>query len=186
MRKYVLCLIPLILALVSGQELLINGDFEQELTVGWDTTSEGSGTHEYTRDASYHPDPDFEACAYQYDNPGSAKIGQTVAVSAPMLELSFWAKFEEGGGSSTCWPAACFYLAYLDAGGAKLGETRYYYGTYVTWVSDDTLHLIQVANPDWTEYTLDVMLELTENLPSINPADVAQVEVAIWAPTTGG
>jgi hypothetical protein len=186
MKKLVL-LVPLLFATaVFGQELLVNGDFEQELTTGWTLIEEGSGTHEFNRDVGYHPDPDYEAYVYQYDNPGGSRLSQTVAVSAPMLTVSFWAEFEEGAGSSSCWPAACFVVAYLDAGGVKLGETRYYYGTYVNWVSDDTLHLIPVTNPDWTEYTLDVMLELTQNLPLINPADVAQVEVAAWSATTGG
>jgi hypothetical protein len=186
MSKAVLSFLLLLCAAGFGQNLLTNGDFEQEFTVGWDTLSEGSGTREYTRDTGYQSDPDYEACVYQYDNPGSGRLSQTVAVSAPMLEVSFWGRFEEDGGSSTCWPAACFCVSYLDASGVKLGETRYYYGMYVNWVSDDTLHLIQITNPDWTGYTLDVMSELTQNLAHINPADVAQLQVAAWATTTGG
>lgn len=178
MKKTVLVL-PMLLALGFGQELLQNGDFEQELTVGWTYTDSGYGTHWAARDPGYQPDPDYEAQTYQYDNPGWARLAQVVDVPGTVLQLSFWAKFEQTGGTSSCWPAACLCVTYYDAGMARLGETRYVYSTYANWVPSPTLSLVRVSMPDWTNYTLDIADELATNLPGVNPGDVARIEVAL-------
>lgn len=185
MRK-VSGLILILFVLVFGQELLVNGDFEQELTVGWSQIINGSGTHYFNRDVSYHPDPDYEALAYQYDNPGWTKLSQIVDVAGPLLELTFSASFAESGGTSTCWPAACFSVCYLNAESLVLGETRYYYSTYANWVSTETFHLIPISDPNWNTYNLNIVEELTYNLPGVNPGEVVKVEVALFAYTHSG
>jgi hypothetical protein len=186
MRNCLILLSIVFLSFAFSQELLINGDFEQELTVGWNQLVNGSGTHTINRDVSYHPDPDYEAMAYQYDNPGWTRLSQTVDVPGPMLELNFTACFAESGGTSSCWPAACFSICYLDANDVVLGETRYYYSTYATWTPTATLNLIHTYDPNWTQYTLDIVDELSQNLPGVNPGDVVKVEVALYAYTYSG
>jgi hypothetical protein len=186
MNLKTLLLVTLVLGLAAGQELLINGDFEQELTVGWAQAESGVGTHTINRDTSYHPDPDYEAYTYQYDNPGWARLSQAVSVPGVNLLLSFWGSFEEVGGSSSCWPAACICVNYLDAGNAVLGETRYFYSTYANWVPSPTLSLIRITDPAWNQYTLNIVEELSQNLPGVNPADVAKVEVVVLAYTYSG
>uniref|UniRef100_A0A7C6A9W1 CBM-cenC domain-containing protein n=1 Tax=candidate division WOR-3 bacterium TaxID=2052148 RepID=A0A7C6A9W1_UNCW3 len=186
MRNFLILLIALFFSFAFTQELLINGDFEQELTVGWTFVQSGSGTHLVNRDVSYHPDPDYEAMAYQYDNPGWTKLSQTVFVPGPMLELTFTASFAESGGVSTCWPAACFSVCYLDADDNVLGETRYYYSTYADWTSTSTLHLIRIYDPNWNTYSLDIAEELANNLPGVNLSEVVKVEVALYAYTHSG
>ncbi len=181
-----LLLLPLVATLAVGQNLLTNGDFEQELTVGWTFVGEGTGTHTADRSVSYQPDPDYEAMTYQYDNPGSARLSQLVEAPGTQLEVSFWASFEQSGGSSTCWPAACFSVCYYDVNSARLGETRYYYSTYANWVPTPTLSLKRVTNPAWAEYTLMVGDELAANLPGVNPDDVARIEVALYSYTYSG
>jgi len=183
--KYVL-LLPLVLGLAAGQNILTNGDFEQDLSVGWVFVGEGSGTHSCDRSVSYQPDPDYEAMTYQYDNPGTARLSQRVEAPGIQLRLSFWASFTIAGGSSTCWPAACFSVCYYDVGNTLLGETRYYYSTYANWVPTQTLSLKQVTNPAWAQYTLDIADELEANLPGVSPDDVARVEVALYSYTYSG
>jgi hypothetical protein len=184
--KRLLLLLPALLAAAIGQNLLTNGDFEQELTVGWTFTGDGYGTHSADRSTGYEPDPDYEAMTYQYDNPGWARLGQTVDVPGPLVELQFKASFAESGGVSTCWPAACFSVCYLDADSRVLGETRYYYSTYADWVSTPTLSLYRVTNPAWRLYTLDVVSEVSNNLPGVNAADIAKIEVALYSYTYDG
>ncbi len=184
--KKCLIFIPLAVSLVFGQELLINGNFEQELPVGWTYTDSGYGTHRALRGTEYQPDPDYEAWVYQYDNPGWTKLSQIVDVPGIALNLSFWAKFNESGGSSTCWPAPSVRVRYYDINNAPLGETRYYYSTYADWVSSPTLSLRRVTNPNWTRYELNIADEIAANLPGVNPDEVAKVEVALWAYTSGG
>ncbi|MGQ9708464.1 MAG: hypothetical protein ACUVUR_06270 [bacterium] len=182
-----LCLVLLLLAGYGlNQELLINGDFEQELSVGWTYSDSGLGTHQALRDTIYQPDPDYEAWVYQYDNPGWTRLSQMVEVLSVSLNLSFWAKFSERGGSSTCWPAACFQVCYYDRNNNRLGETRYYYSTYANWVPTPTLSLYRITNPDWNLYELNIEEEISNNLPGVNPDSVAKVEAALWSSTNSG
>jgi hypothetical protein len=187
MRLKSLLLIPfLALGLAFSQELLINGDFEQELAVGWTRTDSGYGTHQVLRGTEYQPDPDFEAWVYQYDNPGWTRLSQLVPVPGVALQLSFWAKFSESGGSSTCWPAACFQVCYYDNDTNLLGETRYYLSTYATWIPSPVLSLYRISSRDWNRYELNIADELTNNLPGVDPTAVAFVEVALWSYTYSG
>ncbi|MFO7675855.1 MAG: hypothetical protein R6X12_06030 [bacterium] len=172
--------------LSAGAELLVNGSFEQPLGTGWVHTEGGAGTHTSNRAVHYHPDPDYEAMAYQYDNPGWCRLGQTVDVASPALTLTFWASFEHSGGTSTCWPAACFSVSYQNRNGTELGETRYVYSTYATWQPTPTLSLVRVADPAWSEYRLDIAREIADNLPGVSPADIARIEVALYSYTFDG
>ncbi len=185
-RKLLILFLPIVLGISAGQELLTNGDFEQELSVGWSYADSGYGTHQALRGTGYDPDPDYEAWVYQYDNPGWTRLSQTVNVPGVALTLSFWAKFSQSGGTSTCWPAACFQVCYHDANDNLLGETRYFYSTYATWVPSPTLSLYRITNPDWNYYELNIADEITQNLPGVNPGDVAKVKVALWSYTYSG
>jgi len=186
MRKLILIPILLLAAFAFGQELLVNGDFEQDLTVGWTHIDSGSGTHEVARATTYEPDPDYEAYIYQYDNPGSTILVQTVEVPWTRMELKFRASFQEAGGSSSCWPAGCVNVLYYNASDAILGETRYYYSTYANWTSSATLSLHKITSPAWADYTLDIEQEIVDNLPGVDPMEIAKVGVALVAYTSGG
>jgi hypothetical protein len=182
-----LALLPLVAALAIGQNLLVNGDFEQDLTVGWTTTTGGSGYGLSTRSTGYDPDPDYEAMDSLYAGAGWRLCSQTVDAPGVMLNLEFWAKFAIGGGSSTCWPVACITVGYLDAADNQLGETRFYYhNSYCTWVPSATLSLHEVTNPDWSQYDMNVADELSANLPGVNPGDVAKIRVGLYNYTAGG
>ncbi|MBM3322646.1 hypothetical protein FJY69_04130 [candidate division WOR-3 bacterium] len=182
-----LLLVPALLGLAAGQNLLVNGDFEQLLTTGWTATQGGSGYGVTDRQTHYHPDPDYEARDSLYAGAGWRRLAQRVNVSSVVLDVSFWAKFQIGGGSSTCWPVACVVVGYYNATNTLLGETRFYYhNSYCTWTSSSTLHLIEVTNPDWTRYSFNVAEELAQNLPGVNPAQVQRVEVALFDTTSGG
>ncbi len=185
-RKLFVLILTVAFSIGLGQELLTNGNFEQELTVGWTYADSGYGTHRVLRGTEYQPDPDYEADVYQYDNPGWTRLSQMVDVPGIALTLSFWAKFFQSGGTSTCWPAACVQVRYYDANTSLLGETRYFYSTYATWVPSPTLSLYRITNPDWNYYELNIADEITQNLPGVNPADVAKIEVALWSYTYSG
>jgi hypothetical protein len=186
MKKLVLIL-PLLVAAGFAQELLTNGDFEQDLSVGWTQSYGGLGTPTFDRSTAYQPDLDFEARCSLYSGAGWCRLGQTVDVPGPTLALSFWASFADSGTSSTCWPVAYVSVVYKDADGNALGETRvYHHDAYCTWFSGPTLHLIDVPDHDWHEYTLDIASELNTNLPGVNAGDVNKVEVALADTTAGG
>jgi len=101
-----------------ADNLLVNGDFEQPLEVGWTDTVVGStGLFSFTRaDTLGQPTPGFAASVYK-TLASYASLSQTVDVPGVDLTLQFDGKLEIGGGSSTCWPVAAFYIRYRDAAG---------------------------------------------------------------------
>jgi hypothetical protein len=183
MRRTIL-LMSLLAVVGFGQNLLTNGDFEQDLSIGW--TQSGYGVYYMDRQTGYNPDPDYEAFDSLYGY-GFGKLNQIVDAPGITLSLDFWAKFELGGGSSSCWPVAAVTVGYYDADNVLLGESRiYYHNEYCTWTPSGTLSLIPITTPDWTLYTLDIAQEISSNLPGVNPGDVAKVGVALWDTTSGG
>jgi len=186
MRRIVV-LLPLLLAIASSQNLLVNGDFEQELSVGWTRDSGGYGFFTMDRQTNLEPDPDFEARCSLYSGSGYCRLSQSAAVPHHWMAVSFRAAFAIAGGSSTCWPVAYVAIGYLNSADELLGETRvYYHNSYCTWVPSATLSLIDVTNPDWTQYQVDVEEELRLHLPGVNPADVRQIRVSLADSTAGG
>jgi hypothetical protein len=187
MKKCLVLLLPMLLALGYGQELLVNGDFEQPITTGWVQTQGGVGTQTTDRSTDYQPDPDYEASSYQYSGAGWTKLGQMVNVPRSDLLLSFWASFQLGPSSSSCWPVGSIVAGYYDSGGNLMGETYYYYhDVNCLWTPSATLSLINVSDPNWAQYTLYVRDEIIQHLPGVNPDFVTKVEVGLYAYTSGG
>ena len=183
----VLLLLPLILGFAGAQNLLENGDFEQDLTVGWQWTYGGYGSHLNDRQVWRHPDPDYEAWVQQYDGEGWSKLYQIVDVTDVELDFSFIGKFEIGGSSSTCWPVGSVCIEYYNASQGLLGETRFYcHDAYCNWTPSSTLDLVPVSPSNWEPWNLNIQEELTYNLPGVNSEDVAKIGVAMYLYTSGG
>ncbi|MBM3322771.1 hypothetical protein FJY69_04780 [candidate division WOR-3 bacterium] len=177
------------LALLAGSgmaNLLVNGDFEQPLEVGWkDTVYSMAGDYRFERSDTFGSGTGYAMKARKY-LAKFASVRQAVAVTGTDLDLSFDAKLVWGSGSSTCWPVAAVFVRYLDAAGAELGATCYNnHSPYSTWTGNDTLHLVEVTSFDWNRYQLHVGQELSTNLPGVNGAAVAQVMVDMFAFNNG-
>jgi uncharacterized protein (DUF779 family) len=181
-------MIPLCALVLAGvgysDELLVNGDFEQPLDVGWTDTVVGTtGSASFTRsDTLGQPSPGYAACVYK-TLASYASLSQTVDVPNTNLTLQFDGRLGIGGGSSTCWPVAAFIVRYLDAAGLSLGNTRIYlHDQYCTWANSDTQHLVDITSPGaWTPFTLDIASELTLNLRGVPPASVRKVTIDLFA-----
>ncbi|MEO0183521.1 MAG: hypothetical protein ABIL40_08610, partial [candidate division WOR-3 bacterium] len=77
MRTIVITLIPFVCAL--AQNLLVNGDFEQDISVGW--TKDTSGYSIYIdRATDYEPDPDYELRVEKQTGSGYARVKQIVDI----------------------------------------------------------------------------------------------------------
>lgn len=177
-----LCLAPAVANLIE------NGDFEQPLETGWTQVSRGSvgqSRFEWT-DTLGQPSPGYAARVWRY-LANYASLQQTVSVSGPDLQFRMDGRLAIGGGSSTCWPVAAIILRYRNAAGTSLGNSCIYlHNQYCTWAKNDTQNLIDITTPDvWAEYALDIRQELSENLPGINPDDVRQVTVDLFAYDNG-
>ncbi|MBN2537186.1 hypothetical protein JXB37_02795 [candidate division WOR-3 bacterium] len=179
--------LPALLVPALGQNLLTNGDFEQELTVGWTQEKQGIGLQDFTRDTGYDPDPDYEARVYQYSGPGIMKLGQLVPLPDTGYELSFRANFRIEDGSPSCWPVGSVGIEYCNAAEEVLGRSLFYlHDEFCTWTNSPTEHLVEVTDPDWREYRFQLGEELRSHLTGVDPADVSKVRVLIYNYTSSG
>ncbi|KPK64697.1 hypothetical protein AMJ83_00405 [candidate division WOR_3 bacterium SM23_42] len=178
MRK--LIVIMLIFAgVVFAANMLTNGDFEQDLSVGWDQTIAGIGT--ITRGTTYYPDPDYEAYVYKADGNGFVTLFQAVDVEHTDLVFSVDAKLYIFATSSQCWAGAAVCVSYLNASDAVLGWTRICtFSIACPWYSNDTCHVIEAPDTSWHSYTFNIEDEL-QSLPGITPSEIAKIEVALLA-----
>lgn len=180
-----------LLMLVTGSglaNLLVNGDFEQPMEVGWEQDVYTlAGSHSFDRwDTLGQPTPGHAARVYKY-LAYHAAWRQKVDVPGPGLTLVFDARLRIGGGSSTCWPTAAMTISYLDDAGGELGTTMYLLrDLYNTWQESDTLNFHEVtANGTWEHYQLDIAAEIAQNLPGFNAADVRGLELRLFAYDNG-
>ncbi len=178
-----------LLFLSSGSgfaNLIVNGDFEQALDVGWrDTVLELGGSSRFERSDTLGSGTGFAASVYKY-LADHASLSQAVTVPGVDLALEFDARLTWLGGSSTCWPVAALFVRYLDGGGAQLGATCFYnHSEYADWQSTDALHLVEVTSSGWEHYELHIGDELAANLPGVDPVGVAQVCIDLYAYDSG-
>jgi len=189
MRRFVV-----ILSLLAGfglpavaQELLVNGDFEQDLSVGWSYAVDSlAGSWLFERTDTLGQSSGF-AGRVEKSLAAYAALTQQVTVPNQHLVLSFDARFRIGGGSSTCWPVASVIVRYLDAAGTELGNSKFIlHNEFCTWANWDTAHLIEIENPEvWANHELDIAQEIYDKLPGVNAWSVAQVRLEIQAYDNG-
>jgi hypothetical protein len=186
MQKY--GVIVLIIGLTHAAVYLTNGDFEQELTVGWTQQFQGMNSSDTVDRATfYQPDADYEARVKKYDA-SYGKLLQTVNVPTTDLEFSVNAKLDayEYNSATLYWASASVNLAYLDNDNSLLGQTRICYKTpHCPYTSTSKFHMIVVTdNTKWFSYSFNIDDELA-NLPGVNPTSVAKIQVSLYDTTDG-
>jgi hypothetical protein len=181
MHKYLI--IFALCGLCSASVLLTNGDFEMDLTIGWQQV-EGGSYSVINRATTYHPDADYEA--YAKDQYGSyAKLWQVVNIPTTDLEFSVYSKFYayDNNEDTLCWAGAAIVISYLDSYGQLLGDTKICRFTApCPWTNTSTSHVILAPDTSWHLYSFNIDSELA-NLPGINSADISKIEVALYAKT---
>jgi hypothetical protein len=116
---------------------------------------------------------------------GFCKAWQTVDI--PTIDLSFSVKAKlwayDNDADTLCWAAAAVRVFYLDQDGFVMGETRICTKTEpCPWVNSSTLHLIEVTDNLWHDYSFSVTSELA-NLPGVTPSAVKKIQVAAYDTT---
>lgn len=165
-------------------ELLTNGAFEQDLSVGWQTYAVGY-LDTVTRGTGYEADPDYELCVYRDYGSGYCQAWQTVDVSTTDLAFSVKARLwaYDNNADNYCWAAAAIRIYYLNQSSAVIGETRIAYFTQpCPWVSTSTVHVINAADDLWHTYSFNLNTELA-NLPGVTPSAIKKIRVAAYDTT---
>jgi hypothetical protein len=181
-------LVLLALAGFAPANLLVNGDFEQAMDVGWDTIAVNfAGGDTFTWSDTLGQPSSGHAVSVRKYLAQYASLYQTVDIPDVNLTLSFDGCLEIGGGSSTCWPVAAFVLRYLDSSGVSLGNTKLYlHDQYCDWPASDTQSLIEATTPGvWTPFRIDIADELSKNLPGVAAASVKKLTIDLYAYDNG-
>lgn len=176
MRRYLILL--LLAALGSASVLITNGDFEQDLSVGWTQTIYGAAAS-IIRGTGYDPDPDYEVYVYKGTGTGYAKLHQTAYIPTTDLEFAASLKLYGSSNSTTCWAAGALIIAYLDDVGDLLGESIICYKTSACpWVNTATRHVVAVTDSFWHDYSFNIDTELT-NLSGVDPGDIRRIQITL-------
>lgn len=172
----------------TGDNLLVNGDFELPLDQGWseDVRME-AGDFSFDRwDTLGQPTPGYAARVYKY-LARYASLYQVCDVPSVDLEFSFDGRFWIEGGSTTCWPTGAVILSYLDRTEAELGCTMILLrNQFNDWVESDTMNFYDVEVPgEWDSFGFSVAQEIEDNLPGVNAAEVSGVKVQLFSYCNG-
>jgi hypothetical protein len=178
----------MLVALGSASVLLTNGDFEQDLSIGWTSMISGQlSTDTIDRATNYDPDPDYEVRVKKYDA-AYAKVSQTVDIPTTDLQFAVDCKLyaHEYDPLDVYWATAAVVLYYLDAGDNLLGQTRICFNSpHTPYTNSNVFHMIEVpSSTEWYDYSFNVNDEL-DNLSGIDAADIAKIEVALYDTTDG-
>jgi len=177
MHRYLTLL--LLVAFGSSSVLMTNGDFEQDLSVGWSQIVSGSNTS-IERSTTFDPDPDYEAYAYKGTGDGYAELYQMTYIPTTDLDFSASLKLYASSNSTTCWAAGAFVISYLNDTGDLLGESIIYFASSAcTWTNTPTRHLIPAADSNWHNYSFNINSELS-NLSGVNPTNIACIELSLY------
>ncbi len=169
-------------------KVLINGDFEQPLTVGWKQKNQNvSYSDEINRATNLDDDEDYELIVEKLSS-GQMKLYQIVEIANANLHFSVNAKMSaaEQNTEAEYWAAAVIGLLFLDKDNAVLGETKITAKSlHCPWTDTKNLHIISVDDySKWHNYSFNINDEL-DNLPGINPKDVKKIQIAISAISQG-
>jgi hypothetical protein len=182
--KKILAISLAIIAVSYARGLFTNGDFEQDLTVGW-TQAQSGANITFNRATNYDTDPDYEAYVYKGSGSGYAKLFQVVDI--PSTDLIFTADAKiyayDNNADTLCWAGAAVIISYLNASNSVLGETRICMRTApCPWQNSSTLHLIPVSDSLWHNHSFNINDELA-NLPGVNPSNVVKIQIALFDTT---
>ncbi|MBN2362915.1 hypothetical protein JXL83_02160 [candidate division WOR-3 bacterium] len=161
----------------NSAHYMINGNFEQDLSLGWEQFINAWGA-EIIRGTNFDPDPDFEVKVIKPTGGGHVILGQIAFV--PTTDIVFSADIKLfASATSTSWSAAALVIGYIDAENSLLGETRICDRTsYCPWISTPTIHLMEATDSMWHYYTFNLSDELT-NLSGINPDNVQKIRIEL-------
>ncbi len=186
MQKYILLALAFASVMIAG-DLMINGNFEQDLSNGWTQSSIGYSII-IDRATTYEPDGDYEAQVYKGAGSGSALLYQTVDLqNMPLNQLQFSCKSKlyayDNDADTLCYAATAVIVQYLNQTGTILGETRICQFTApCSWASTSTVHLMTVADSLWHSYSFNIATELA-NLPGVTPTNVKKLKIAMYDTT---
>ncbi len=175
-------LCALLVALASGRDLVINGDFELAPEFGWQLDTWGmysdTGNCRLRWRHDIAPDRDREVMLHKMLHQGM-KLSQKFSVVTLDLGYAVSCRLSSKTERESLFAAACAGLEYLDSRDSVIGETRIYSATAgCPWTSTSVLHLVPAPDSlQWHDYRFNVAEEVSSNLPGVVPESVKAIRV---------
>ncbi len=154
----------------------INGDFEQDLSVGWTVDGISAGFGGAERVVNGDGDDDYELHIWRVLTGSTVRAFQVASIQDLNQTVSFRAKLVSSDNWLYGQGYALAFVVYKDASGATLGYTLYYQSP-MGCSNSPTVHCVQVTDNDWHTYSLNIADELKTHLPGVDPSSVAGIRV---------
>ena len=163
--------------LAEPSQMILNGDFEAELGVGWFESNRATAGN-IQRTTTGHPDADYEVEVTTVN--GEGRLGLIQRFPVVDLDLAFNADMSAAGdGTAGAWIAAGLMLTYRAADWTALGQTAIVYPSRdCPWIDSPTFHMITADPNSWESYGFSLLDELL-NLPGVDPGAIALIDVAV-------
>jgi hypothetical protein len=184
MRRVPLLFLLLVLpSYALAIELVINGDFEDDLAPAWQDESAGNATS-FIRSTDYDGDLDYEVLVEKGTGNGHAKLNQPIVIPSTDIYFSVNAKIHAST-SHGPWAAAGVALHYEDHFGNVLGTTKILRKTVdCPWSDSDKFHMILAPDENWNGFGFNLDDELV-NLAGVNPLEIHQIRICLFGITGG-
>jgi len=161
----------------QAREFVVNGCFEEELSIGWNESMTLPGAV-VERRTDLDPDEDYELHIQLTGSEGITRLFQRWEIACTGMQFSAKLRCSTDG-TGGAWTAAGVVLRYLDCQMAELGESAIVSKSRdCPWADSPTFHLIEISKIDWGVYAFDLDDELL-NLPGIDPEQIAFLDVML-------
>jgi len=168
-----------------GAELLINGNFEEPYTVGWDSLL-GKYQHSFEWKTSCDPDVDYEIYHINYAEgfSASAYLYQNVDVTKFKLDnITFSAKalFRTALVEGFCGSAVI--IKFKSVNKQRLGDIKIFKDStqlqISKWPVDSNQLLYEIFDNSWHTFSFTIGDEL-KKIPNIKQSEIAYIEVGVF------
>ncbi len=156
-------------------EILINGDFEQDLAIGWQVSTKDIAG----RSVIYRAESGENHYAYLLKEwCGYAQLQQIVKLKSLNQVLSFRLRLNARSNRKGYFATAAFIISFLDDNNKSLAETKIAYST--TQLSNTSTSHFYLSEPgEWKNYLIDLKKELNTHFPKIDIGKVKRLKIAL-------
>jgi hypothetical protein len=158
-------------------DVLLNGDFEQELNIGWQTSSNDyTGSSEITRnqvEKNHYAHLIKDLCGY-------AELSQIINLDNLNQDLSARLNLNATSNRAGYNATAAFILSFLDKENKVLAETQIAYST--DQLTNTPVPYSYPAKPaEWKTYTLNLKDELDKHFSKVDVSKIKKLKITLSA-----
>ena len=162
---------------IVTNDKLLNGDFEQELKVGWQASSKDyAGSSEINRDKMQKNN----IAHLLKDWGGYAELSQIINLGNLNQSLSVRLNLNSTSNREGYTATSAFILSFLNKENKVLAEIRIAYSTDKL-INSPVLYNYPMAPAEWKTHTLNLKDEFTKHFPKVDVNKIKKLKIAMYA-----